>query len=100
MNCQAASPTNRVNRGYRHLIQMTLFRSILHPTDFSELSAAAFAHALCIALAGRAKLQLLHVLQHKSGSALAFPHARRLLAQWDMIDEDEAPSSVADKLGI
>src|SRR5215469_2990726 len=40
---------------------MNAIRSIVHPTDFSDLSAAAFAHALRIALAARSKLHLLHV---------------------------------------
>jgi nucleotide-binding universal stress UspA family protein len=75
-------------------------RSILHPTDFSELSGEAFAHALRIAVAARSKLQVLHVLQRNTGGALAFPHGQRLLAQWGLIDEDHVPWEVADKLGI
>jgi hypothetical protein len=35
-------------------------RSIVHPTDFSEASAGAFAHALRIALTAEATLTLLH----------------------------------------
>ena len=49
-------------------------RSIVHPTDFSDLSAAAFAHALRIALATRSKLHLVHVSQYDAHEALAFPH--------------------------
>jgi nucleotide-binding universal stress UspA family protein len=79
---------------------MNSFRSILHPTDFSELSGAAFAHALRIALASRSKLHLLHVAQHDTGGALAFPQARRLLVQWGLSEEDDPPWVVAAKLGI
>jgi nucleotide-binding universal stress UspA family protein len=79
---------------------MNSIRSIVHPTDFSDLSAAAFAHALRIALAARSKLHLLHVSQYDAGEALAFPHARRLLAQWGLSDEDDPPSMIASKLGI
>ncbi|HEY1362913.1 MAG TPA: universal stress protein [Xanthobacteraceae bacterium] len=75
-------------------------RAILHPTDFSDLSGAAFAHALCIALAAGSRLQVLHVLPHDPAGALAFPHGRRLLAQWELIDEDDHPGEIADKLGI
>ena len=75
-------------------------RSIVHPTDFSDLSAAAFAHALRIALATRSKLHLVHVSQYDAHEALAFPQARRLLVQWGLSDEDDPPSVVADKLGI
>jgi nucleotide-binding universal stress UspA family protein len=60
---------------------MAAIRSIVHPTDFSDLSAAAFAHALRIALAGRSKLHLLHVSQYDVAEALAFPHAVRFKLQ-------------------
>jgi len=79
---------------------MTAIRSIVHPTDFSDLSAAAFAHALRIALAGRSKLHLLHVSQYDAAEALAFPHARDLLVQWGLSAADDPPSVVAGKLGI
>ena len=35
--------------------------SIFHPSDFSEASEVAFAHALKIALVAGAKLTMLHV---------------------------------------
>src|SRR5260370_1030754 len=75
-------------------------RSIVHPTDFSDLSTAAFAHALRIALAAKSKLHLLHLVQYDDDEALAFPHARRLLVQWGLSGEDDPPSVVASKLGI
>jgi nucleotide-binding universal stress UspA family protein len=75
-------------------------RSIVHPTDFSDLSAAAFVHALRIALAGRSKLHLLHVSQYDTEEALAFPHARRLLVQWGLTQAADPPWVVASKLGI
>src|SRR5438105_10193479 len=79
---------------------MNAIRSIVHPTDFSDLSAAAFAHALRIALAARCRLHLLHVSQYDAAEALAFPHALRLLAQWGLSEEDDPPWVVASKLGI
>lgn len=79
---------------------MTAIRSIVHPTDFSDLSAAAFAHALRIALAGRSKLHLLHVSQYDATEPLAFPHAHSLLAQWGLSGEDDPPWVVSNKLGI
>ena len=75
-------------------------RSIVHPTDFSDLSGMAFAHALRIALATRSTLHLLHVSQQDTGGTLAFPHARRLLAQWGLSDAEDPPWTIADKLGI
>jgi nucleotide-binding universal stress UspA family protein len=75
-------------------------RSIVHPTDFSELSGVAFAHALRIALATKSRLHLLHISQHDTGGALAFPHARRLLEQWGLSEEGAPPWEIAAKLGI
>ena len=75
-------------------------RSIVHPTDFSDLSAAAFAHALRIALAAKCKLRLLHIVRHAAGGALAFPHARRLLVQWGLSEEDDPPWVISSKLGL
>src|SRR4029450_2195387 len=79
---------------------MTAIRSIAHPTDFSDLSAAAFAHALRIALAGRSKLHLLHVSQYDAAEALAFPPPRDLLVQGGLSAVDDPPWVVAGKLGI
>jgi nucleotide-binding universal stress UspA family protein len=79
---------------------MNSLRSILHPTDFSDLSGVAFAHALRIALASKSKLHLLHVAQHDTGGALAFPQVRRLLVQWGLSEDDDPPWAVAAKLGI
>src|SRR5215468_7107667 len=79
---------------------MHSIRSIVHPTDFSDLSAAAFAHALRIALAARCRLHLLHVSQYDAAEVLAFPHALRLLAQWGLSAADDPPWVVASKLGI
>ena len=39
----------------------SVVRSILHPTDLSEVSGSAFAHALRISVATKSKLHLLHV---------------------------------------
>ena len=75
-------------------------RTILHPTDFSDLSGAALAHALRIALAARTKLQLLHIVQHDAGVALEFPNVRRLLVQWGLLEEDDPPSEALAKLGL
>jgi nucleotide-binding universal stress UspA family protein len=74
--------------------------SILHPTDFSDLSGAAFAHALRIALAGRSQLHLLHVEPHDICGAQAFPRVRQLLVQWGFAGEDDPPWVIANRLGI
>jgi nucleotide-binding universal stress UspA family protein len=74
-------------------------RSIVHPTDFSHLSAAAFAHALRIAVAAKCRLQALHVAGAEGGDA-GFPHLRRLLVQWGLLEEGDSPAAVFAKLGL
>ncbi len=75
---------------------MTAIRTIVHPTDFSEASAEAFAHALRIALAEKPTLTLLHVAEADEDSEWTkFPHVRETLARWGLMDE-KAP---ADAIG-
>jgi nucleotide-binding universal stress UspA family protein len=78
----------------------TSIRSILHPTDFSDLSGVALAHALRIALVAKSKLELLHIVQNDTGGVLAFPHVRRLLVQWGFSEETDSPSAVSTNLGL
>ena len=75
-------------------------RSILHPTDLSEASGLALAHALAISLATRSKLHLLHVSPHDTRAVAAFPAVRRILAQWGAAEWDDPPWAIASKLGI
>ena len=58
-------------------------RAILHPTYLSPLSYPAFAHALRIALAAKAKLYILHVLQDDVDEGWESPDVRlrRVLLQ-------------------
>jgi nucleotide-binding universal stress UspA family protein len=74
------------------------FQTIVHPTDFSDASASAFAHALRIVLAIRGTLYLVHVANSES-SHDGFPHIRHALALWNLMDKDEPPAAVG-KLGI
>ena len=80
---------------------MIAIQSIVHPTDFSEASAGAFAHALKIALAAKATLTVLHVAgAHDMNEWEHFPHVRRTLADWGLMDADEPPEAIARKLGM
>jgi nucleotide-binding universal stress UspA family protein len=63
---------------------------IVHPSDFSESSRVAFAHALKIALQSKAELELVHVQRHKIGSQkdihwADFPGVRATLARWKIL---------------
>lgn len=74
--------------------------SILHPTDFSDLSGAALAHALRVALAATSELHLLHITERETGGPQAFPQVRRLLVQWGLAGADDPPWVVSEKLGL
>jgi nucleotide-binding universal stress UspA family protein len=74
------------------------FQNIVLPTDFSDGSATAFAHALRIVLATKGKLNLVHVADTASFDD-GFPHLRHALALWKLMDENDPPAAVS-KLGI
>lgn len=75
--------------------------TILHPTDFSDASERAFAHALAIALFRRASLQLLHVTSGSVEEGWAgFPAVRRTLERWGLLPEGSPRSAVPESLGV
>jgi len=82
---------------------------VLHPTDFSELSRSAFAHALRIGLAAHCQLYVVHVAGRQKGDQdgdqngnpwHAFPHVRETLARWGLCEQSEPPAAVFEKLGV
>jgi len=75
-------------------------QSIVHPTDFSDLSGRAFAHALRIALATKSRLHVVHVAQRDHDDTDAFPLVRRRLTQWGLVEDHETAPEIAAKLGI
>jgi nucleotide-binding universal stress UspA family protein len=76
-------------------------RTVGHPTDFSEASAEAFAHALALALAYKQRLYLLHVKRPEDEASWSpFPHVREALARWGIMAPDVAPAEIETKLGI
>ena len=80
---------------------MLTLRSIVHPTDFSDASAEAFAHALRIALTAKCALTLVHVATGRDQAEWAsFPHIRAALSGWGLASEHDTPAAVAAKLGV
>jgi len=78
------------------------FTSVLHPTDFSAASDTAFAHALAIAVVGRAQFTMMHV-GHGTASERPwgeFPQVRETLARWGLLNPDSAPEDVFVQLGM
>jgi nucleotide-binding universal stress UspA family protein len=75
-------------------------QTIVHPTDFSDTSAVAFAHALRISLAMRGLLYLVHIAESDSPDEYdGFPRVRHVLARWGLMNESDPPEAVG-KLGI
>jgi nucleotide-binding universal stress UspA family protein len=76
--------------------------SILHPTDFSEASETAFAHALALAIANKARLTILHVLpDHAEETPWSeYPAVRKTLEKWGRLEPGAAHHDVGTTLGI
>lgn len=73
---------------------------IFHPTDFSEDSQVAFAHALKLAVAYRAELTIMHVDPEVSPEGFEdFPRVRPTLAKWGLLPESSAKGDVT-RLGL
>jgi nucleotide-binding universal stress UspA family protein len=72
---------------------------IFHPSDFSETSNVAFAHALKIALVTKAELTMLHATADRTARWQDFPGVRDTLERWGLIPKGCGKSAVA-KLGI
>jgi nucleotide-binding universal stress UspA family protein len=72
-----------------------------HPTDFSELSAKAYMHALRLAVAAQCSIDLLHVKSERSPEDWgSFPHVRDTLARWGILDANASPLDIAAEAGI
>jgi nucleotide-binding universal stress UspA family protein len=79
--------------------ETSIIDSILHPSDFSEASEVAFAHALKAALVAQSRLTLFHVSPDMHGEWSDFPGVRRTLERWGLIPPD-SPRSAVPSLGI
>jgi len=74
-------------------------RSIFHPSDFSESSEVAFAHALKIALVAGADLNILHVSERGNRPWSEFPRVRQMLERWRVLPPG-SPRDAVSSLGI
>lgn len=75
---------------------------VLHPTDFSEASELAFAHALKITLVLGTNITIFHSRDRddEANNRHLFPSVRSTLVRWGMIREGSSQSAVFDELGI
>ena len=76
-----------------------IIRAVLHPSDFSETSLVAFAHALKAALISGSKLVLIHVTDEDETQPTEFPRVRETLERWKLLPAGSPRSAVAE-LGI
>lgn len=69
---------------------------IFHPSDFSDASQVAFAHALKLALAARASFTILHIGERMEDYRWAeFPRVRDTLEKWRLIEPNSPREAIA-----
>jgi nucleotide-binding universal stress UspA family protein len=74
-------------------------QTIFHPSDFSEGSEVAFAHALKIALVAEAELDMLHVSEGRKVARDEFPRVRAMLERWRVLPP-QSPRNAVTSIGI
>lgn len=79
----------------------SLAAPIIHPTDFSDLSHNAFAHALRISIAVKSKLYVAHIARRSNIKEWqSFPHIRQTLARWGLLDASSSTAAIFEQLGV
>jgi nucleotide-binding universal stress UspA family protein len=75
---------------------------VLHPSDFSEASHAAFAHALAIALYRQASFTVMHVVPETQAVDVwtDSPPVRQTLERWGLLEEGSSRSAVYQNLSM
>lgn len=76
--------------------------SVLHPTDFSRASESAFAHALAISIARRARLTVLHAEDRAPDKKTwsSFPGVRDTLVRWGRLEDGSPRGAVLEQLDV
>ena len=75
--------------------------AVLHPTDFSPASEAAFAHALAIALVRQTKLWILHAGANDGAAEWqSFPAVRETLQRWGLLGPGAPREAVYNELHV
>ena len=79
---------------------VSFVKSIFHPSDFSEASELAFAHALAIALMRETELIIMHARRGEREDWSQFPAVRKTLTRWQILEAGSLPSEVFEKLAV
>jgi nucleotide-binding universal stress UspA family protein len=80
-----------------------MLEAILHPSDLSLGTNAAFLHALRIALEAKGELTILHSQRRSVADEAdwhSFPGVRATLSRWGLIADDAPESAVESQLGV
>jgi nucleotide-binding universal stress UspA family protein len=77
---------------------LSLVRSVLHPTDLSPDSELAFQHALAIALLRKTSLTLLHVGKMRDGED--FPSIMEMLQRWELVEAGAPRRAVYEDFNV
>lgn len=79
------------------------FKSIIHPTDYAQGTAVAFAHGLKLALASKGRFTIIHNTRDEiedETRRAAFPGVRDTLASWGLLELGTPAESVEQALGV
>ena len=84
------------------MLETPFVTSVFHPTDFSEASHLAFAHALAIALLRQCDLTILHTGRDflAEDEWKKFPAVRRTLESWGVLAPGSPRSAVLEQLDV
>jgi nucleotide-binding universal stress UspA family protein len=74
-------------------------QAVFHPSDFTEGSEVAFAHALKIALVAGSALDILHVSEGRNVAWTDFPGVREMLERWRVLPPN-SPREAVGSIGI
>ncbi len=78
-----------------------LIQRVFHPTDFSDASGTAFAHALAVAIARKTRLTIMNASKGFRGEDWSgFPGVSDTLKRWGLLDASSSRSDVFSKLSI
>lgn len=74
---------------------------IFHPSDFTQASEVAFAHALKLGLIAKAELSIMHMASDATEAAwLNFPGVRTTLERWGLLPEGSMRADVVGQTGV
>lgn len=76
-----------------------VIRHVVHPSDLSEASRLAFAHALKAALIAKGKLSLIHETKDEGREWSDFPSVHGMLERWGILPAGSAPEAT-ENLGL